>query len=186
MQPMFIQFHQFCMFACQKRKSGLNCKEKRIKLKEIKSWSQRTQTRPTENVVGHDFVPRKSSSQREREKGRGNVVLHDIPSYSTTFFGFDGGKKTREKCRSPRLSSPRPTEFFGRDAITRTIPLYTTFYPKKFVPHDIQCRKSIYTWLSRGFWSFKNQLANTQTHGERRRGTRSRANNFVCFLFLFL
>ena len=77
---------------------------------------ERTKEMPAQKVVGHDFAPRKSQAERASERARGNVVLHDIPSYYTEFFGFDGAKKSREKSRSTRHLKTRPTTFFGRTA----------------------------------------------------------------------
>ena len=85
MQPMFIQFYQFCRFACQREELGLNCKKEEVKRKKSKQKpnprrSQRTQTRlDAQNVVGHDIVPRKLPSQRERTQER-------RMSFHTTFW----------------------------------------------------------------------------------------------------
>ena len=93
-------------------------KSKNLNERNQKRRSQRTERGIPARETSWDTTLSHGNHLAERasERARSNVVLHDIPSYYTKFFGFDGAKKSREKSRSTRHLKTRPTTFFGRTA----------------------------------------------------------------------
>ena len=160
-----------------------NLVERNQKLKPNEEPTHARNVPGAQNVVGHDIVPRKFSSNARGRRPRGMSFHTTFPDVLHGNFRIWRERAKSEQCRSTRHLKTFPTTFFGQTTQTRehfrSTRLLKTFYTTfacKIYKYVVNAR----VW---GVDQFRNQL---EPHGGTQRTNEELRLIFFSFPLVFI
>ena len=162
-----------------------NLVERNQKLKPNEEPTHARNVPGAQNVVGHDIVPRKFSSNVRGRRPRGMSFHTTFPDVLHGNFRIWRERAKSEQCRSTRHLKTFPTTFFGQTTQTRehfrSTRILKTFYM------NFACKIYKYVVNARVWGGIKSEInwSRTESTVRRRRRARSRAGAPFAFSFSF-